>query len=928
MTLLHPAWLLLLLPLFLSFRLRRSRWLTIPRGIIYTLLVLALSGLVIYPNRQGGTVVALVDRSASMPTDAKASALETLGLMVDTQPQDARLAVVTFGERAAVERAPDQGEVSDFTALVGQHGSNLSEGLRLALGLLPEEDSGRILILSDGRWTGVDPRALGVRAATMSVPIDYRFSERMETQDVAIAQLEAPQWVEDGQGFMINAWVRIPEAASYNYELLRNGAVIANGSKSLQAGEQRLSFRDLGEGAGTQAYELRIFGQNPDDIPQNNQASVLVGVRGKRSILLVSPNAQTSLATLLNNSGMKVMVRTPEQVDWSLTELSSYAAVAIENLSANSIGRTGMENLRAWVETTGGGLYMTGGQNSYGPGGYYRSPLEPILPVSMELRREHRKFSMALIVAVDRSGSMGAPVSDNLTKMDLANIAAAEVVKVLSPMDEFGMVAVDTQPYVVVPRQQVTDPTSIRDKVLGLEPGGGGIYVYEALVAAGRMLKDSKAGARHIILFSDAADSEEPGNFMELLDQYTAAGITVSVVGLGTQADPDALLLEDIADEGQGNLYFTTDPQELPRIFTQDTFVMARSAFVDVPSPVALTSGMVALSSHSFSNPPNLGGYNLCYVREGANMAMVSSDEYEAPIVASWFAGSGRVLCFMGEASGAYSGDFASWPDVGAFHGAMAGWAAGGGGTMPDGSLVTQRLKAGLLEVTLHLSPDRQKDPFDTKPKIQVLRGDTGDTPTREEIPLKWSGPDTLVANLPLNGSETLLGSVSVGDALSPLAPARLPYSPEYSPPGPDSGEPMLTELARMTQGVSRARLDSIWSDLAQVRTPYSLTPWLLMLAVLALLVEVLQRRTALVRSWLMGLAPAKGKEVAASTTTPVEPPAQTPAPEQVKVKTAAPTQAAEPAPEAPPTKPAKPKRGGLSSALNKAKDRADRRLK
>ena len=39
-----------------------------------------------------------------------------------------------------------------------------------------------------------------------------------------------------------------------------------------------------------------------------------------------------------------------------------------------------------------------------GPGGYYKSPLEPIMPVSMELRNEHRKLALSILVTMDRSG--------------------------------------------------------------------------------------------------------------------------------------------------------------------------------------------------------------------------------------------------------------------------------------------------------------------------------------------------------------------------------------------------------------------------------------------------------------------------------------------------------------------------------------------
>ena len=50
------------------------------------------------------------------------------------------------------------------------------------------------------------------------------------------------------------------------------------------------------------------------------------------------------------------------------------------------------------------------------------------------------------------------------------------------------------------------------------------------------MIATATAGTRHIILFSDANDSEEPGDYVNLVDKMVKAGITVSVIGLGTGA--------------------------------------------------------------------------------------------------------------------------------------------------------------------------------------------------------------------------------------------------------------------------------------------------------------------------------------------------------------------------------------------------------
>jgi len=162
-----------------------------------------------------------------------------------------------------------------------------------------------------------------------------------------------------------------------------------------------------------------------------------------------------------------------------------------------------MESLAAWVEQTGTGLAMTGGQKSYGPGGYFKSPLERVMPISMEMRREHRKLSVAVVVALDRSGSMSMPAGGGRIKMDLADLGTVSVLDLLSDMDEIGVFAVDTTPHEIVPLDTVDKNRSYRGKILSIGSEGGGIYIYEALVASANMIQSAKAQTKHIILFSE-----------------------------------------------------------------------------------------------------------------------------------------------------------------------------------------------------------------------------------------------------------------------------------------------------------------------------------------------------------------------------------------------------------------------------------------
>ncbi len=118
---------------------------------------------------------------------------------------------------------------------------------------------------------------------------------------------------------------------------------------------------------------------------------------------------------------------------------------------------------------------MTGGQKSYGPGGYFKSPLDPILPISMEMRREHRKFRSLLWSRWIVPAACPCRRADGRIKMDLADLGTVQVLDLLSPMDEFGVFAVDTEPHFIVPIDDVEKNQSMRGKILAIGSQGGGI---------------------------------------------------------------------------------------------------------------------------------------------------------------------------------------------------------------------------------------------------------------------------------------------------------------------------------------------------------------------------------------------------------------------------------------------------------------------
>ncbi len=76
----------------------------------------------------------------------------------------------------------------------------------------------------------------------------------------------------------------------------------------------------------------------------------------------------------------------------------------LNNLPRERLSEAAQNALVSYVER-GGSLVMTGGDESFGLGGYQNSPLAKIMPVVMK-PPEHKERQRALVLVIDKSGSM------------------------------------------------------------------------------------------------------------------------------------------------------------------------------------------------------------------------------------------------------------------------------------------------------------------------------------------------------------------------------------------------------------------------------------------------------------------------------------------------------------------------------------------
>ena len=571
-----------------------------------------------------------------------------------------------------------------------------------------------------------------------------------------------------------------------------------------------MRFRDRAASLGTHRYEL-VLDVPGDRVRENDRAVGVVRVAGPRPVLVVRQDGDPGarLPSVLRSAGLGVEVTTPGRTPASLGALDAFRAVVLENVPAGDLPAGAMEALATFVEDLGGGLLMTGGKSSFGVGGYRLSPLEPVLPVTMEVREEQRRFALAMAIALDRSGSMSAPAGAGRTKMDLANLGTIAALQTLGPNDELAVIAVDSAPHVVVPLTRIDEGGDLGGRIESIESGGGGIFVDEALRAMASQLASTTTANRHMVLFADAADAEEPGAYRTFVPGLVQAGVTLSVIALGTPTDSDAALLLELARLGGGRCKFVEDVQQLPRLFAQETIEVARSSFVEESVGVRVRPSLVGLGDLSIGSfaggaIPPVGGHAIAWAEPRASVGLALDDETDTPLLSFWQRGLGRAAAYLGEVDGEFTGPIGGFEGFDELLATVGRWV--GGAESVEDVWAEIRREGHEAVVRVELASGASPDAVEALRAVQV--GPDGAVP----LWLERTGLREFEARFPLDREGVYRAVVQAGaDTVLRLAPVSLPYSPEFEPRvDPGEGRRTLARLAEIAEG----RVDPPVSDL------------------------------------------------------------------------------------------------------------------
>jgi len=415
---------------------------------------------------------------------------------------------------------------------------------------------------------------------------------------------------------------KVGAEASYNLRVFVDEQKIFETPVIQSTPVKEFSFEHVFNTKGPHNITVRIFPESDDVFAQNNVFSKIVNVIERPRILLVSSAGSTPLRQVLEE------FYDVDVEDMVPKSLGRYDGVVLENQPAKSIRH--QDVVREFLND-GGGLLVVGGNNSYNDGGYYESDFENLLPVRSSEAPSKKGEQMNVVILLDISGSTGATMAGN-TKIDVEKAIAVKMVRDLK-MAHIGVVAFNSDAFVIQQIHKMEDTGALEDKISRLRFGGG-TYVLVGLIKARDMLR-SVQGSRYIIVISDGVTNYPVQSFKEATFM-AADSFIIHTIGVGF--DTDTSFMRGLALRGNG-VYF--EPSESDRV---------KIIFGGLEEEGGEGEGrftMVVMDTHHFITE-GIGATNISIeefnkVTEKSSAQVLAATRDLQPLLTVWRFGLGRV---------------------------------------------------------------------------------------------------------------------------------------------------------------------------------------------------------------------------------------------------------------------------------------------
>jgi Mg-chelatase subunit ChlD len=641
------------------------------RAAVLMALALALALPTLRAPVRGKTVVFVVDVSESIDEGqlAGASALVREALATAAAEDAAgvpredrtRVRLVAYAQGARAVDLDDElpGEWTvprdPGSALASDHAG----GLRLAQALVDPDTQARIVLVTDGTGSLAEREGLAIAASELErrgIALHTRTFPSGERGDVLVESVGLPGELRVGQSFEVAVDVVSTAPMELTLHLERDGRpnpLAPSQVVGLRGGRQQIKMPARVTEPGPVVFTARLDTSalpSSGNRSRGNDAAAAVGdVRGRPRVLHVGSDPTGALARALGADHLAVQTLAPDQLPDSAEGLRGVDLVVFSDVPRRQVSPASQKAIARWVEDLGGGFVMIGGEASFGLGGWGGSTIESILPVGFEGERQREQPTLALVLVIDKSGSMS---SDD--KLDLVKEAARATARALDPSDEIGVVAFDSRPQVLVRLQRASNRLRISSDIRRLNAGGG-TNALPALRESYLQLAGSKALVKHVILLSDG--QSPTGGIESLVRDMRDADVTVSAVGVGDGAGKD--LLARIAELGRGRYYFSSDGTDVPRIFSRETREVTRNAVVERALYPRVAKSVQALRGIDFARAPGLRG--IVPVEPKPQAEVLLRTHLGDPLLVRGRRGLGRTIAFASDAQPRWAAAWLTW---------------------------------------------------------------------------------------------------------------------------------------------------------------------------------------------------------------------------------------------------------------------------
>lgn len=550
---------------------------------------------------------------------------------------------------------PPNDNDSDDWANASRH----ADAIAMGRGLMTPQRQAHMVLLGDGRGTPWELAELDRALRNLPLSVHTVTWPAARGGGPRILDVDLPMRTQLAQSVPAVLRIFSSDTTQVNLHAEIDGLALDGPSGrpiALEAGVNTVTLpvRTLRRGVIEVRARLGSPGESPSEWTGNVTAS-----RGQPRALYIGSKGvgrETGLLSALAAGQLSVDARTPAQLaQISSDELTSYDLFIIANLPASAIARSRQAELRSAVEDRGVGLLMIGGDRAYGIGGWQNAALAPTLPVTFSGEREEHTPSVALMLVIDKSGSMA---SDD--KIELVKQAALATARTLDERDEIGVIAFDSRPRVLVRLQAARHRSKIAGSIRRLSAGGG-THALPALREAKLQLDASRARIKHVILLSDG---QSPSSGLDaLLADMRDAAMTVSTIGVGAGAGKE--LLTDIARLGHGRYYYSADGTDVPRIFSAETREVSRNAVRETQHRVRVHTPDVALRGLRMATAPPLAGLVGFEALPRSQTLLTTSSK--SPLLVTGRRGLGKAAAFASDAGARWAKRWLAWPDYARF---------------------------------------------------------------------------------------------------------------------------------------------------------------------------------------------------------------------------------------------------------------------